>query len=99
MLDNMSEMVNTIPISPSYACFWCDLLLTMIQVLNCHDSVIYILSPLKYATIYGCSDATIVVGAVGKVTLKIVVCASSLVVACMNFIMWSWNMGEMVQKG
>uniref|UniRef100_A0A0E0R5P0 TBCC domain-containing protein 1 n=1 Tax=Oryza rufipogon TaxID=4529 RepID=A0A0E0R5P0_ORYRU len=37
------------------------------NVLNCHDSVIYILAPLKYATVYGCSDATIVLGAVGKV--------------------------------
>ncbi|AQK60084.1 Tubulin binding cofactor C domain-containing protein [Zea mays] len=36
-------------------------------VLNCHDSVIYILAPLKYATVYGCSDATVVLGAVGKV--------------------------------
>ncbi|KAH7578472.1 hypothetical protein JRO89_XS01G0386000 [Xanthoceras sorbifolium] len=36
------------------------------EVINCHDSVIYILAPLRYATIYGCSDATIVVGAVGK---------------------------------
>ncbi|KAF5747708.1 TBCC domain-containing protein 1 [Tripterygium wilfordii] len=35
-------------------------------VLNCHESVIYILAPLRYATIYGCSDATIVLGAVGK---------------------------------
>ncbi|XP_008643390.1 uncharacterized protein [Zea mays] len=38
-----------------------------IKVLNCHDSVIYILAPLKYATVYGCSDATVVLGAVGKV--------------------------------
>ncbi|KAJ1278353.1 hypothetical protein BS78_04G073200 [Paspalum vaginatum] len=37
-----------------------------IKVLNCHDSVIYILAPLKYATVYGCSDATVVLGAVGK---------------------------------
>ncbi|KAH0462238.1 hypothetical protein IEQ34_009813 [Dendrobium chrysotoxum] len=37
-----------------------------VKVLNCHDSVIYILAPLSYATVYGCSDATIVVGAVGK---------------------------------
>ncbi|KAF7147435.1 hypothetical protein RHSIM_Rhsim03G0009300 [Rhododendron simsii] len=35
-------------------------------VVNCHDSVIYVLAPLRYATIYGCSDATIVLGAVGK---------------------------------
>ncbi|KQK17664.1 TBCC domain-containing protein 1 [Brachypodium distachyon] len=38
-----------------------------IKVLNCHDSVIYILAPLKYATVYGCSDTTVVLGAVGKV--------------------------------
>ncbi|CAM8890049.1 unnamed protein product [Rhodiola kirilowii] len=37
-----------------------------VKVINCHDSVIYILAPLKFATIYGCSDATIIVGAVGK---------------------------------
>ncbi|GAB4851553.1 hypothetical protein Ancab_030956 [Ancistrocladus abbreviatus] len=36
------------------------------KVVNCHDSVIYILAPLRYATIYGCSDATIILGAVGK---------------------------------
>ncbi|KAK4345943.1 hypothetical protein RND71_036119 [Anisodus tanguticus] len=36
------------------------------KVINCHESVIYILAPLKYATVYGCSDATIVLGAVGK---------------------------------
>nr|CAB3470874.1 unnamed protein product [Digitaria exilis] len=37
------------------------------MVLNCHDSVIYILAPLKYATVYGCSDTTIVLGAIGKI--------------------------------
>ncbi|KAL8142914.1 hypothetical protein V2J09_015946 [Rumex salicifolius] len=37
-----------------------------IKVANCHDSVIYVLAPLKFATLYGCSDATIVLGAVGK---------------------------------
>ncbi|KAK7336624.1 hypothetical protein VNO77_17170 [Canavalia gladiata] len=37
-----------------------------IKVLNCHESAIYILAPLRYATVYGCSDATIVLGAVGK---------------------------------
>ncbi|KAH9614372.1 hypothetical protein KSS87_016010 [Heliosperma pusillum] len=37
-----------------------------LKMLNCHESVIYVLAPLKYATIYGCSDTTIVLGAVGK---------------------------------
>ncbi|KAL3819896.1 hypothetical protein ACJIZ3_005801 [Penstemon smallii] len=39
---------------------------TSVKVLNCHESVIYILAPMRYATVYGCSDATIVLGAVGK---------------------------------
>ncbi|XP_051149938.1 uncharacterized protein LOC127264444 [Andrographis paniculata] len=43
-----------------------DLKGTSVKVVNCHESVIYILAPLKYATVYGCSDATIVLGAVGK---------------------------------
>lgn len=42
-----------------------------LQVLNSHDSVIYVLAPLKYATIYGCSDATIVLGAIGKVGMML----------------------------
>ncbi|KAK1287905.1 hypothetical protein QJS10_CPB19g01019 [Acorus calamus] len=37
-----------------------------VKVVNCHDSVVYILAPLRYATIYGCSDATVVLGAIGK---------------------------------
>ncbi|XP_019059295.1 PREDICTED: LOW QUALITY PROTEIN: TBCC domain-containing protein 1-like [Tarenaya hassleriana] len=37
-----------------------------VKVVNCHDSVIYLLAPLRYVTVYGCSDATIVLGAVGK---------------------------------
>jgi TBCC domain-containing protein 1 len=43
-----------------------DLKGSSVKLLNCHDSVIYILAPLIYATVYGCSDATIVLGAVGK---------------------------------
>ncbi|XP_024974414.1 TBCC domain-containing protein 1 [Cynara cardunculus var. scolymus] len=39
---------------------------SFVKVVNCHESVIYVLAPLRYATIYGCSDATIVLGAVGK---------------------------------
>lgn len=38
----------------------------LLKVSNCHDSAIYILAPLSYATVYGCSDATIIIGAVGK---------------------------------
>ncbi|KAH0884659.1 hypothetical protein HID58_060755, partial [Brassica napus] len=40
--------------------------LCILQVVNCHDSVIYLLAPLRYATVHGCSDTTIVLGAVGK---------------------------------
>ncbi|CAK9159327.1 unnamed protein product [Ilex paraguariensis] len=43
-----------------------DLKGSSVKVVNCHESVIYILAPLKYATVYGCSDATIVLGAIGK---------------------------------
>ncbi|KAL4351217.1 hypothetical protein GQ457_06G010590 [Hibiscus cannabinus] len=43
-----------------------DLNNSSVKVINCHDSVIYALAPLRYATLYGCSDATIVLGAVGK---------------------------------
>ncbi|KAG8094816.1 hypothetical protein GUJ93_ZPchr0012g21077 [Zizania palustris] len=59
-----------------------------IKVLNCHDSVIYILAPVKYATVYGCSDTTIVLGAVGKVVkvehcerVQIIVAAKRICVA------------------
>lgn len=37
-----------------------------IKVVNCHDTLIYILAPLRFALVYGCSDATIVLGAIGK---------------------------------
>ncbi|KAL8133457.1 hypothetical protein AgCh_008785 [Apium graveolens] len=43
-----------------------DLQGSSVKVVNCHESVIYILAPLRYATLYGCSDTTIVLGAVGK---------------------------------
>ncbi|XP_027068060.1 uncharacterized protein [Coffea arabica] len=50
----------------SYVKHASDLKGTSLKVINCHESVIYILAPLRYATVYGCSDATIVLGAVGK---------------------------------
>uniref|UniRef100_A0ACD6AG71 Uncharacterized protein n=1 Tax=Avena sativa TaxID=4498 RepID=A0ACD6AG71_AVESA len=50
------------------------------KVLNCHDSVIYILAPLKYATVYGCSDTTVVFGAVGKV-IKVEHCERVQIIA------------------
>lgn len=51
----------------------CDVRGHFLKVLNCHDSVIYVLAPLRYATVYGCSDTTIVLGAVGK-ALKVEHC-------------------------
>ncbi|CAJ2671360.1 unnamed protein product [Trifolium pratense] len=51
----------------SYAKHASDIKGSSVKVLNCHESAIYILAPLRYATIYGCSDATIFIGAVGKV--------------------------------
>ncbi|KAM7524567.1 hypothetical protein LguiA_014469 [Lonicera macranthoides] len=43
-----------------------DLKGSSVKVVNCHESIIYILAPLRYATVYGCSDATVVLGAIGK---------------------------------
>jgi TBCC domain-containing protein 1 len=51
-----------------------------VKVLNCHDSMIYILAPVSYATVYGCSDATIVLGAIGK-AVKIEHCERVQIVA------------------
>lgn len=39
----------------------------LLQVSHCHDSVVYVLAPLKYVSVFGCSDSIIVLGAVGKV--------------------------------
>lgn len=50
-----------------------------LQVVNCHESVIYILAPLRYATLYGCSDTTIVLGAVGKVSKCVYQCKAFFV--------------------
>ncbi|XP_054802821.1 uncharacterized protein LOC129306320 isoform X2 [Prosopis cineraria] len=50
----------------SYVKLSSDIKGSSVKVLNCHESTIYILAPLRYATVYGCSDATIVLGAVGK---------------------------------
>ncbi|KAJ8500229.1 hypothetical protein OPV22_010781 [Ensete ventricosum] len=58
----------------------CDIKGPSLKVLNCHDSVIYILAPLSYATIYGCSDATIVLGAIGK-SVKVEHCERVQVIA------------------
>ena len=38
---------------------------------HCHDSVVYVLAPLKYVSVFGCSDSIIVLGAVGKVNYYI----------------------------
>eukprot|EP00249_Psilotum_nudum_P023191 c28780_g2_i1 orf=514-2208(+) len=40
---------------------------SVVKVSNCHDCVVYVLAPLKYASVYGCSDSIVVLGAVGKV--------------------------------
>lgn len=37
-----------------------------VKVTQCHDSVVYVLGPMKYASVYGCSDSIVVLGAVGK---------------------------------
>uniref|UniRef100_A0A7I4D0F2 TBCC domain-containing protein 1 n=1 Tax=Physcomitrium patens TaxID=3218 RepID=A0A7I4D0F2_PHYPA len=37
-----------------------------VKVAHCHDSVVYVLAPLKYVSVFGCSDSIVVLGAVGK---------------------------------
>eukprot|EP00955_Chlamydomonas_euryale_P042264 352248-Chlamydomonas_euryale.AAC.2 len=37
-----------------------------LHVSDCHDTVVYVLSPLQFVHLSGCSDCTVVVGAVGK---------------------------------
>lgn len=37
-----------------------------VKLSRCHDSVVYVLAPLKYVSVFGCSDSIIVLGAVGK---------------------------------
>ncbi|KAL2641266.1 hypothetical protein R1flu_008853 [Riccia fluitans] len=37
-----------------------------VKVAHCHDSVVYVLGPLKYVSVFGCSDSIVVLGAVGK---------------------------------
>lgn len=36
-----------------------------VRITDCHDSVVYILAPLQSALLSGCSDCTVVLGAVG----------------------------------
>ncbi|KAK9839640.1 hypothetical protein WJX81_002320 [Elliptochloris bilobata] len=38
----------------------------LLRITDCHDCVVYALAPLQYATVAGCSDCTVVVGAVGR---------------------------------
>lgn len=39
----------------------------VLRVTDCHDSIVYALAPLQYASVTCCSDCTVVLGAVGKV--------------------------------
>eukprot|EP00250_Pteridium_aquilinum_P010485 c19420_g1_i1 orf=970-2748(-) len=52
-----------------------------VKVSNCHDSVIYVLAPMKYASVYGCSDSIIVLGAVEKV-VRIEHCERVQLIVC-----------------
>lgn len=52
-----------------------------IKVSNCHDSAVYILAPMKFASVYGCSDSIIVLGAVEKV-VRIEHCERVQLIVC-----------------
>ena len=38
----------------------------IVRITDCHDTVIYVLAPLQYASIACCTDCTVVVGAVAR---------------------------------
>ena len=52
------------------------------RIVGCQDTTVYALAPMHYCLIYGCSNCTIVVGAVGR-TVRLERCEDvKLVVAC-----------------
>ncbi|KAG5175652.1 tubulin binding cofactor C-domain-containing protein [Tribonema minus] len=51
-----------------------------LQINQCHESYMYVLAPLRHATIVGCTDCTIVVGAV-RGALRVEDCARVTLVA------------------
>ena len=56
----------------------------VLRITDCHDSVIYALAPLQYASITCCSDCTVVVGAVGRM-LRVERCERlQLIAACVR---------------
>ncbi|CAG9465421.1 unnamed protein product [Pedinophyceae sp. YPF-701] len=53
-----------------------------LRILGCHDSVIYALCPVQYCSLQGCTDCTVVVGAVGRM-IRLERCERlRLIVAC-----------------
>lgn len=56
----------------------------VLRITDCHDSVIYALAPLQYASITCCTDCTVVVGAVGRM-LRVERCERlHLIAACVR---------------
>ncbi|GIL89591.1 hypothetical protein Vretimale_1845 [Volvox reticuliferus] len=54
-----------------------------VRITDCHEAIIYVLTPLQAAFISGCSDCTIVVGAVGRL-LRVERCDKVQVIAATN---------------
>uniref|UniRef100_A0A7S0V4B7 TBCC domain-containing protein 1 n=1 Tax=Polytomella parva TaxID=51329 RepID=A0A7S0V4B7_9CHLO len=59
-----------------------------LHVSDCHDSVVYALAPLRSALVAGCSDCTIVLGAVGRL-VRIERCDRTQILCCGNRIIVS----------
>eukprot|EP00271_Cylindrocystis_brebissonii_P008808 TRINITY_DN23304_c0_g1_i1.p1 TRINITY_DN23304_c0_g1~~TRINITY_DN23304_c0_g1_i1.p1 ORF type:complete len:691 (-),score=144.94 TRINITY_DN23304_c0_g1_i1:1150-3222(-) len=38
----------------------------VVRISHCHDAVVYVLAPLRYASIVGCSDSIIILGPTGR---------------------------------
>ncbi|CAN0120917.1 unnamed protein product, partial [Phaeothamnion confervicola] len=52
-----------------------------LQINHCHEAYLYVLAPVRFATVMGCSDCTIVVGAVAGV-VRVIECERIQLVTC-----------------
>lgn len=46
-----------------------------LRVSDCHGTVVYALAPLQFASVFACSDCTVVLGAVGRMVRKYLLCS------------------------
>lgn len=55
-----------------------------VRIMNCHDSVVYVLAPVRFVAVVGCTDCTIFIGAVGQ-AMRVEHCERvNVVVSCVR---------------